>query len=71
MAAYSQAGPAQSYHWTLFGYNADQVIPGEWNSIVVPVPSDFALSGSKIGLVINTTGAGTLYVYVDAVSFDG
>lgn len=37
----------------------------------MPVPYDFALSGSKIGLVINTTGAGTLYVYVDAISFDG
>ena len=46
------------------------MIPGEWNSIVVPVPSDFSVSGSKVGLVINTTGAGTLYVYVDAVSFD-
>lgn len=71
MAAYSQAGPAQSYRWTMFGYNADQVILGEWNSIVVPVPSDFALSGSTIGLVVNTTGAGTLYIYVDAISFDG
>jgi hypothetical protein len=44
---------------------------GEWNSIVVPVPSDFALSGSTIGLVFNVSGAGTLYVYVDAISFDG
>ena len=71
MAAYAQAGPVQSYHWTMFGYNADQVIPGEWNSIVVAVPTNFALSGSTIGLVINTTGPGTIYVYVDAISFDG
>jgi hypothetical protein len=71
MAAYAQAGAAQSYRWTMFGYNADQVILGEWNSIVVPVPSDFALSGSTIGLVFNVSGAGTLYVYVDAISFDG
>ena len=70
MAAYTQDGPANNYHWTLNGYNADQIILGEWNSIVVPVPANFALSGSKMGLVVNATGAGTIYVYVDAISFN-
>ena len=70
MAAYVQDGPSKNYRWTLFGYNADQVIPGEWNSIVVQIPADFAVSGSRVGLDVNTTGAGTIYLYVDAIAFD-
>jgi hypothetical protein len=69
MAAYVQDGPSKNYRWNLWGYNPSEVIPGEWNSIVVSVPADFALSGSRVGLDINTTGAGTIYVYVDAIEF--
>ena len=48
--AYVQDGPAKNYRWTSFGYQQKQLVPGQWTSIVVPVPSDFDLSNSKIGL---------------------
>ena len=67
--AYVQDGPAKNYRWTTFGYTQSQIIPGQWTSIVVPVPSDFALAYSKVGLQIFVSGGGTINVYMDAVSF--
>ena len=65
--AYVQDGPGMSYRWSQRGYKREQVIPGEWNSIVVPVPSDFSASGSRVGVDIQISGAGTMKVYADAV----
>jgi hypothetical protein len=67
--AFAQDGPSKNYRWTSNGYNLDQVIAGEWNSIVVPIPSDFAASGGNVGISIYATGSGTIPIYVDAISF--
>jgi hypothetical protein len=69
--AFVQDGPAKNYRYTSRGYNADQVIPGEWNSIVVPVPSDFALTGARMGVSIHASAATTIKLYIDAVFFEG
>jgi hypothetical protein len=67
--AYAQDGPAKNYRWTSSGYQAASVVAGDWNSIVVPIPADFAVTGSKIGLVISAATAATIKVYVDAIFF--
>ncbi len=68
--AYAQDGPAKNYRWNSFGYNPSQISQGDWDSIVVPVPADFALKGSKIGIELTTIGKGTVTIYVDAISFN-
>ena len=67
--AFAQDGPAKNYRFTPMGYLENQVIPGEWVSIVVPVPSDFSVSGSTVGVQIFTNAAGTIKLYLDAISF--
>ena len=37
--------------------------------MVVPVPSDFSITNSRIGVEIYSTGAGTIKMYIDAVAF--
>jgi len=68
--AYAQDGPGKNYRWTNSGYNNNQVIPGEWNSIVVAIPSDFSASGSNVGVQLNVSKAGTYKLYIDAVTFN-
>jgi hypothetical protein len=68
--AYAQDGPGKNYRWNRNGYSASQIAQGDWDSIVVPVPADFALNGSKIGIEVNTVGKGTITIYVDAISFN-
>jgi hypothetical protein len=70
LQAYAEDGPSKNYRWTNSGYNRNQVIPGEWNSIVVPIPSDFSREGSRIGVKVTTTGSGTIKIYVDSIFFD-
>jgi hypothetical protein len=65
--AFVQDGPGKSYRWTQRGYKREQVIAGEWNSIVVPVPSDFSASGSRVGIDLQISGPGTIKLYSDAV----
>jgi hypothetical protein len=67
---YAQDGAAKNYRWTSIGYIRSQIIPSEWTSVVVPIPSDFASIGSKIGVQIHMTGTGTTKVYVDSLFFD-
>jgi hypothetical protein len=67
---FAQDGPAKNYRWSSFGYLQSQLLPSEWASVVVPIPSDFAVSGSKIGVQIHTTGSGTIKLYVDSIFFD-
>jgi len=67
LQAFAQDGPGKSYRWTGNGINQVRCIPGEWNSIVVPIPSDFSASGSRIGLALGATTAGTIDLYVDAI----
>jgi hypothetical protein len=69
LQAYAQDGGAKNYRWNSFGYNPEQISQGEWDSIVVPVPADFALKGSKIGIELTTLRKGTVTIYVDAISF--
>ena len=59
-----------NYRWNFNGYNPSQISQGDWDSIVVPVPADFALKGSKIGIEVATAGKGTITIYVDAISFN-
>ena len=68
--AFVMDGPGKNFRWTSAGYNRNQIIPGEWNSIVVNVPSDFSEAYSKIGVKLTTTGAGTIKMYMDAMFFD-
>ena len=42
----------------------------EWVSVVVPIPTDFAVTGSKVGVQIHATGSGTIKLYVDSLFFD-
>jgi hypothetical protein len=67
--AYAQDGPAKNYRFNTMGYLQKQIIPGEWTSIVVPVPADFSIANSKIGVQLYPTGSGTIKLYVDAISF--
>jgi hypothetical protein len=67
---YAQDGPGKNYRWSAGGYNRDQILPGEWSSVVVPIPTDFAASGSKIGVQIHMMGPGTTKLYVDSLFFD-
>lgn len=68
--AFVQDGPGGNYRWSNSGYNSSEVMPGEWSSIVVKVPSDFSEAYSQIGLAIYTTGGGTIKMYIDAMFFD-
>jgi hypothetical protein len=68
--AYAQDGSAKNFRWNSFGYTPSQISQGDWDSIVVPVPADFAIKGSKIGIEVTTTGKGTITIYVDAISFN-
>jgi hypothetical protein len=68
--AFAQDGAGKNYRWTFEGYPANQVLPNEWNSIVVKVPADFSFSGSKVGIAIDPNGSTTTRLYVDAISFD-
>ena len=71
ISAYVMDGPGKNWRYTSRGYNNEQVIPGEWNSIVVPVPADFSRSGSRIGVAIDGGRASAvLTVYIDAFWFD-
>jgi hypothetical protein len=67
---YAQDGPAKNYRWSAGGYLSSEVLPSEWNSVVVPIPADFAVTGSKVGVQLNLTGAGTTKLYVDGLFFD-
>jgi hypothetical protein len=67
---YAMDGPAKNYRWSAAGYVLSQNVPGEWSSVVVKVPSDFAVSGSRIGVQIHMTGFGTTKLYVDSLFFD-
>jgi hypothetical protein len=67
---YAQDGPGMNYRWTSFGYLRDQLVPTEWNSIVVPIPANFSITGSKIGVQLRMTGSGTTTLYVDSLFFD-
>jgi hypothetical protein len=67
---YAQDGAAKNYRWNAQGYVRAQVLPTEWNSVVVQIPYDFAITGSKIGVQIHMTGAGTAKLYVDSLFFD-
>lgn len=67
LQAFAMDGPAKNYRWSAAGYNQDGIIPGEWNSFVVPIPSDYSASGGQIGLAMNITGSDAITVYVDAV----
>jgi hypothetical protein len=65
--AFVQDGGAKNWRWTGRGYPQNQVIPGEWSSMVVTVPTDFAASGSRIGVALHATAPGTIKLYLDAV----
>jgi hypothetical protein len=68
--AFAQDGAGKNYRRTQYGYPASMTLPGEWNSFVVKVPSDFAASGSRIGISIDPNGSNAIKMYVDAISFD-
>jgi hypothetical protein len=54
--------------WTASGWKRPELIPGEWNSVVIHLPSDYASAGAVMGVSLHTTGAGTIKTYVDAIS---
>ena len=68
--AYAEDGPAKNYRWSANGYNSNEILPSEWNSVVVPIPADFAVTGSRVGVQLNLTGAGTTKLYVDSLFVD-
>jgi hypothetical protein len=59
--------PAKSYRWTRVGYTRSQMPQGEWSSMVLRVPSDYAPAGAQLGVNLITTGGGTIKAYLDAV----
>jgi hypothetical protein len=65
-----QDGPAKNSRYTYATYTRDQILPSEWNSVVVRVPTDFAMAYSLVGLQIDSTGPGTIKLYVDSLFFD-
>jgi hypothetical protein len=69
LQAFAQDGPAKGYRWSSSGYNSYQVLQGEWNSIVVPIPSDYSGSGGTVGLAIGVNAADTITLYADAIFF--
>jgi hypothetical protein len=58
--------PANNWRWTRVGYTRSQVVPGDWNSFVVRVPSDYNGTGAQLGVNLVTTGAGSIKAYIDA-----
>ena len=68
--AFAQDGPAKNYRWSSSGYIQSQVLPTEWVSVVLPIPSDYSASGGSIGVQIYATGSGTIKLYVDSLFFD-
>ena len=70
MQLYAQDGPAKNYRWNRAGYNRDQIVANQWSSLVLPIPSDFAVDYSKIGIQLHMTGSGTTKLFVDALFFN-
>jgi hypothetical protein len=60
--------PGHNYRWTASGWKRPELIPGEWNSVVIHLPSDYASAGAQLGISLSTTGTGTIKAYVDAIS---
>ena len=64
---FREISPARNYRWTKVGCTRSQIAPGEWTSIVIHVPSDYAGSGAQLGVNLTTTGPGTIKAYLEAV----
>jgi hypothetical protein len=68
--AFAMDGAAKNYRWNAGGYVLSQNVPSEWSSVVVKIPSDFAVSGSRIGVQIHMKASGTTKLYLDSLFFD-